>query len=90
MTNNDGNHSADEALKNYRDAATRSREKNRIRAEDIDELIMLLSVYVDHPPKGYIYRINCKPVMTHHTGTAWRLLGHYRRLRYVRRFPSKI
>ena len=57
MNNNDGNHSADKALKNYRDAATRSREKNRICAEDIDELIMLLSVYVDHPESDEDVRI---------------------------------
>ena len=49
MNNNDGDHSAEEALKNYRNAATRIREKNGISAEDIDELIMILSVYVDHP-----------------------------------------
>ena len=49
MNNNDGDHSAEEALKNYRNAATRIREKNGVSAEDIDELIMILSVYVDHP-----------------------------------------
>ncbi|PTR07075.1 hypothetical protein C8R32_10830 [Nitrosospira sp. Nsp5] len=49
MNNNDGDHSAEEALKNYRNAATRIREGNGISAEDIDELIMLLSVFVDHP-----------------------------------------
>ena len=49
MNNNDGDHSAEEALKNYRNAATRIREGNWISAEGIDELIMLLSVYVDHP-----------------------------------------
>jgi hypothetical protein len=57
VTNNDGHHSADEALKNYRDAAIRSRKKNKIRAEDIDELIMLLSVYVDHPESDGDVRI---------------------------------
>jgi hypothetical protein len=49
VNNNDGDHSAEGALKNYRNAATRVREKNGISAEDIDELIMILSVYVDHP-----------------------------------------
>ena len=49
MNNNDGDHSAEEALKNSRHAATRIREKNGVSAEDIDELIMILSVYVDHP-----------------------------------------
>lgn len=57
MNNNDGDHNAEEALKNYRNAATRIREKNGISAEDLDELIMILSVYVDHPESAEDVRL---------------------------------